>query len=388
MAGLDATGFTGKTVQEIKTEMEVAVRADVSPNVNTSSASVVGAILGILASQLAELWELAEEVYASAFPDSASGSSLVEVASITGTEPSPGTPSTVYAEIVTDADAVTIPAGSVASVAGNPAARFAFTADLVCPTAGTYHAWLEAEDIGPTIANANTLTVIETPIAGWQSVDNDADAELGTDPDDDAALRLRRERELAGQGTSPADALAADLRQVTDVESVTVIENVTDYTDSAGRPPHSVEALVLGGADADIASVIWADKAAGIQTYGAESVAVVDGEGNTQTVHFSRPTQRNVYIDVDVQVDAETFPADGDDLISAAIAAWGDANLKCGDDVYVSRIVALAFEVPGVVNVTEVRLGFAPDPGGTANLTIAVREIARFDTGRIVVAEV
>jgi uncharacterized phage protein gp47/JayE len=389
VAGLTSAGFVRKTHEEVKAEMDADVRADISTTVNTSSAGVIGQLLGIVASQLSELWELAEEVWAAAYPDSASGASLVEVASLTGTVPSAGTRSRVYVTIVTDADDVTLPAlTTVVSVAGSPTVRFRLIAEHTVLFAGGTWLWFESEEIGEIHANAGTLTVIETPIAGWTAAYNGADAELGEVADDDAALRRRRSRELAAQGASPADALAADLRRVTLVTSVTVLENTLDVADGAGRPPHSFEALVLGGADADIAAVIWADKAAGIASVGTTDVTVLDAEGNAQTVSFSRPTEREVYIDVDVEIDASLYPSDGDDQIAQAIADWGDANLQVSTDVYISRVSACAFAVAGVVNVTAVRMGFTVDPAGTSNLSIGAREIARFDTARIVVAEV
>jgi hypothetical protein len=41
--------------------------------------------------------------------------------------------------------------------------------------------------------------------------------------------------------------------------------------------------------------------------------------------------------------------------------------------------------VPGVTDVTALRLGFAASPVGTTNLVVTGRAIARFDTSRVLV---
>ncbi len=387
MAGLTDAGFTRKTLEEILAEIEDSERTNISPTINTSSASVIGQVNGILASKLAELWELAEDVYHSQYPDSAAGEALDGVSAITGTVRQGATKSTATLTLGLDAT-TTVPAGSVASVAGNPEARFVTLADVTSVGAGNYPAEAEAEEAGPVVANAGTITVIETPVAGWNSVTNAEDAIEGQDEDTDSALRIRREEELQAAGTSPVDALRADLLRVEDVTSVTVFENTNDVENEDGMPGHSFEAVVVGGADQDIGDRIWAAKAAGIESHGTTTVTVEDAEGGDHEVQFTRPTVMDVYLEVDVSIDDDLYPVDGDDQIAQALADFGDEQLAVGEDVIVSRLVAAVFQVEGVVDVVAIRLGFSASPVGTANLTIESRELADLDTGRVEVAQV
>src|SRR5688572_20825081 len=129
MAGLTSTGFERKTQEEIKAELEASFRASLGPNINTTSASVFGQIIGILSAHLAGDWELANEVYDSQYPDSANDASLDAVCAITGTVRQAATRSTVTASANLDA-ATTLPAGSVASVDGDPDARFETLEDV------------------------------------------------------------------------------------------------------------------------------------------------------------------------------------------------------------------------------------------------------------------
>lgn len=68
---------------------------------------------------------------------------------------------------------------------------------------------------------------------------------LGSGEESDNVLRTRRVVELGRRGSSTVAAMRADILQVDGVTFCAVYENDTDSTDSAGRPPHSLEAVVL-----------------------------------------------------------------------------------------------------------------------------------------------
>lgn len=68
-------------------------------------------------------------------------------------------------------------------------------------------------------------------------------------------------------------------------------ENRTNETDSEGRPPHSVEAVVDGGSNSDIAEQILATVSAGITTYGSVSVDVPgEDDDMSRSASTGRPT--------------------------------------------------------------------------------------------------
>lgn len=397
MAGLDSTGLTIKTTDEILDEINADMRATISPGLNLSSASVLGQINGIMASKLAELWEVARAVYSAFDPDGATGASLDRLAAITGTVRQAATKSRVTATVNLD-DGFSQAAGTmVAHVDGDPARRFV-NAEAAANASGItddFAVIFEAETAGATECLAAQLTVIAEPITGWNSITNAAAATVGLETDTDSQLRVRRRDELAG-GSHTVDAIRTDLLQDEDlgVLFVRVLENDTDTTDADGVPRKSIEAIVYGPAsptsddDQALAEALWAAKPAGIRAYGTTSKTVTDDQGNEHTVSFTRPTLKNVYLEIDIVIDADEYPADGDDQVAAALVAVGDDNYQPGDDVIAERIKAAAFTVDGVLDVSALRLGFTASPVGTANLTIALREIADLDTGRVVVTSV
>jgi hypothetical protein len=94
MAGVESTGFTKKTLDDIKTAVEGELSSTISPNLNFASDTLLGQIIGIFSDQLRELWDVSESVYNSFNPDAATGQSLANLGGLNGLTYSTGTRST------------------------------------------------------------------------------------------------------------------------------------------------------------------------------------------------------------------------------------------------------------------------------------------------------
>jgi hypothetical protein len=255
-----------------------------------------------------------------------------------------------------------------------------------------------SEETGEIVGAAGNLTSIETPQGGWTSVVNPLDAAQGRDIETDAAFRIRQRASLRSTGNAALDAIISDISKVDGVERVVCFVNNTDATDGDGVPPHAVEVLVSGGADQDILDALLATVAAGIQTHGTESGTATDTEGNVHALEFSRPTAVPIYYVIDIEVDGD-FPSDGDAQVKQAIVDFHDGLevggvvfsyglLDIGDDVIRNDLFAPIKQVSGIPRVDNIKLGTAPAPAGTADLTITSRQIAESDTSRIAVNHV
>ena len=376
MSGLEATGWVPKTVAEIRDEIETDLRAALGDDLDTSAESVVGQIVAIVATREAQRWELVGAVYNARVPAGASGASLEALCELSpGIEREPATKGTVTLSVTLNAG-VTLPAGSVASVAGEPSNRWVTTASATNSggSPATVTAAAKAETAGRYVANASTITTIATPVTGWTAVTNAADADPGSEVETDAQLRVRREQRLQRAGSSPLGALEAEVAEVDGVTQVVAWENATDYVDAAGRPAHSVEVMVLGGDDEDIARAIWAAKAGGIATYGTESaVTFTDDRGVSRSVLFSRPT--------DLITDPATFA--GETAAKEALATAME-DLRAGEVARNALMVAALLDVTGVRDavvwsgVTSSLVEQTRD-----NLTPGERQRVVFDTSRM-----
>ena len=247
---------------------------------------------------------------------------------------------------------------------------------------------VQATETGPISANAGTLSVIDTPVSGWDAVTNLLDATIGTDIETDAEFRVRREQQVARAGAATRDAIRADVLAVEDVITAVVFSNRLDIYDLDGRPPHSVDVVVQGGDNDAIAEALFDSVADGITYVGDISVSVTDSQGFLNTVKFSRPSEVDIYIEIDVVTDAELYPVDGDDQVEAAILAYAN-ELEVGQDVVVHgsdpSVECSLNTVPGIVDIT-IRVGKTVSPTVDDNVDIEPREVAIFDSTRITVA--
>jgi hypothetical protein len=177
---------------------------------------------------------------------------------------------------------------------------------------------------------------------------------------------------------------------------VSVLENFTDVTDVNGLPPHSIEAIVLGGADADIAQVIYETKAAGTRPHGTTFVNITDSSGNPQAIGFSRPTSTNIRMDVAFDWVTGSYP--DNTAAEAAVAALIEAKFTqlqgVGRDVVIVRyegaVNALNTDDEEPDVITDVTVTACVDPGTPtrANQVVGIRNRAVLTTLNVTGTEV
>lgn len=236
----------------------------------------------------------------------------------------------------------------------------------------------------------NTINIIVVPIAGLDEAYNLVAGITGRETETDEQLRVRRRRDLRGVGRATDEAiLARILQEVDNVTAVTVISNRTDVIVS-GRPPHSFECVVVGGDEDEIAEKIWENQPSGIQSHGDITKTVKDSQGTDQTIKFSRPINKYLWLEIDITLyTEEDFPSNGIDLIKQAITEWGEEEYQVGVDVIRQRINIPIYTVPGVEDI-DIEMAVTNDltpPGSYSpnNIAIADDEIALADSTRITV---
>lgn len=270
------------------------------------------------------------------------------------------------------------------TVDGTPATPATGTITYQVPT----EVECEGSVTGPLEAAAFTLTRIVNPISGLTAVSNVEDASIGTNEETDAELLERWESSRAVAGKATVNAIRAALLRLASVTAASVIENVSDSPDGDGRSGHSFESVVDGGVNQTIANEIFGVKAAGIETVGlgsgAESETVVDSEGESHTIEFSRPDEVEIWVTVDNLTTDGDYPLDGDAQIVAAILAYGAAR-SVGDDVIVFPYLSGALaSIPGITDY-DLLVGLSDPPTLSNNIIIAKNARAVFDAARIVV---
>lgn len=402
--GLTTTGFVPKTYEILVEEVRASLRVAFGPSINLTN-GIMAKFVMIVCEQYAEVWESLEAVYSSQDPDQALDAALEALCALSGTIRNGAAPSKVVLTL-TGTPATLVTTGSRAATFST-SKKFATLANATitlvntwaavtayslndrvtksskvyqCTTAGTsgtsgpagntidiadgtaVWAYLGegtgAIDVsaactvtGPITGYSRDITVIDTPVGGWQSVINVLDAAQGANTETNEQLRARRELELAQSGSSTVDALRATLLEVATVTAVTVFMNKEDATDADGIPPHAVECLIRGGIDQNLFNALLANVAAGIKTYGTTTGAAVDSQGTSHVMKFSRPAELGIYLTIGVIYDARYYPTNGDTAIKDSLVAWG-ALQATGKNATYSGISARISTIPGVLEVT------------------------------------
>lgn len=379
--GITDAGFNRKRADTILEEINADMKSVFGENLNVEPESPDGQVNGILAESFANLWELAEYAYNAFNPSGATGATLANLVQLNSINKLEATFSTIADVTLGGTPGAVIPAGSLMSTS-DTASQFATDEEVTLNGVGVGVVNATAVLPGPIAANTATLINIDTPVSGWTLCFNNNSAVEGTNQETDAELRARRERSVAIDAQSIADSISAAVGDVDGVIEHRLIENDTTETDTNGIPARSFQVIVVGGLDADIAQAIYSKKTIGIPSFGTTSVEVTDSQGYPKTIRFTRATEVEIFVEVDLTTNSN-YPFDGDDQIKQAIVDYSNGDLvegrdfSLGDDVIYSRMYTPINSVPGH-EVDALRIGITPSPTGTVNIPIAIDEISKF----------
>ena len=301
---IDATGLQTKTLTEIKNDLNTGLRGIYGSDINLDQNSPDGQLVGILAQMAVDLRELITQVNSQFDPDQAVGRLLDQRVVINNITRAGGTYTTQPVDITVDRT-VTLsgldanfndPAGVGYTVQDNAGTQFILV-DTVTLTAGTHSLNFRAKTIGKVEVTVGTITNPVTIVLGVTAINNSsAPLEIGQDEETDAQLRVRRARSVAISSTGYLNGLLGEVLSLTGVSAARLYENYTETTDGNGIPPKSVWLIVEGGANSDIANLIYKNKSYGCGMLGAVDVDIVTASGAVFTAKFDRPTSQNLYI--------------------------------------------------------------------------------------------
>ena len=249
--------------------------------------------------------------------------------------------------------------------------------------------------VGNFGVSANTVSIAPA-IVGITSTTNRYLFVEGRYQESDIDLRNRHRLSVSTAGAATVEAITADILGVAGVVTAFILENDTLTFSADNIPPKSFLAIVKGGVDQDIGDALWLTKGAGIETAGSTQVTVIDGQGTSQFVNFSRPEPIYIHLNVDYTLYSEQsdqFPTNGVQLMSGVLVEYG-AALGVGEDVVPQRLATQIFNSIGGLGTVNITAGSTVGPNDpTPPLTASILSIGRvaeadFDAIRITINEV
>lgn len=178
-----------------------------------------------------------------------------------------------------------------------------FLIDTTTLTTGTTSLPFRSQNYGLLQPVINTITNQVTKVLGVTSVTNSvAPTTLGESQETDAEFRIRRNRSTSVRGQNNNDAMLGQILELDGVRDANTFINIPDSADyDSDLPDYAVWTIVEGGANSDIADVIYANLT-GLPTYGTVTVDVPAISGQIFTVKFDRVNPVPLYIQFDLKV--------------------------------------------------------------------------------------
>lgn len=214
--------------------------------------------------------------------------------------------------------------------------------DTITITAGTTSLPFRSQNYGNSQPIIGTITNQVTKVLGVTSVINSvAPTTLGVEQETDSQFRLRRNRSTAIRGQNNNDAMSGQILELDGVSDAKMFVNIPTSPDyDSNIPDYAVWVIVEGGANSDIADVIYANST-GLPTYGSVEVDVLSIAGQVFTTKFDRANPVSLYIQFDFQFSGSSTVIN-EDGIKEYIAVNLSYNL--GEDAETSKITTVASE--------------------------------------------
>ena len=210
----------------------------------------------------------------------------------------------------------------------------------------------ETEKFGKIQLPNDVITKLVDNIAGFTNVRNRLQPIYGREAQTDVELRQAYIAKSALRSNTMVDSVVAEiLNTVVGIETVSGFENDTDFVNDRQMPPHSIEFVVEGGEDSEIASAILRKKAGGIQTYGSVVVDVPGKYGDSIPIKFNRPTYIYVWLKIVLHCKRSSLPDNYKKMVSSLIVEK-NKKISTGKNLLIQTLIESLYEaIPGLTYV-------------------------------------
>ena len=206
---------------------------------------------------------------------------------------------------------------------------------------GTTTLEFRAKNKGVIIPTIGTITNQVTIVEGITGVINSVGAtSIGYEQESDSDFRIRRSRSTSVRGQNNEDTMLSQILELEGVVAAKVHINRTNSTDSTSTPAHTIWVIVEGGANYDIAEIIYSNLG-GTGTKGSVSVNLTSASLEPVTINFDRATVVPLYIEFDIQPIT-----DAGEISQTAIKDYIASNLsyEIGEDAETSKVTDVCAE--------------------------------------------
>lgn len=335
---LDQNGLTLDSYTTILQFIQDAMNAIYAPDgdlINFGSETPDGQFTNILAQMSSDVRQLALNIYNSFDPDTVSGTVQDSRYALNFLTRKAGA-FTIQNINITCNQTVTLQGldgnyndiNAASYTVSDDAGNLWYLIDTTTITAGTHSLPFRSQDMALVQPTIGTITNQVTKVLGVTSVNNSvAPTSLGEEQENDDQFRIRRNQSTSVKGQGNYDAMLGQLLQVDGVNEAKIFVNNTNNANTTvtgdinnGVPPFNIWVIVDGGANSDIAQIIYYNSA-GLATYGYSNseidyteVNVTTISGQPYNIKFNRVNPVPLYIRFDLKI-ADSGISINEDLI-------------------------------------------------------------------------
>ena len=329
---ITSSGISIPSYAALLSSLQASFQAIYGSSIYVAPDSQDGQLLALVANAINDSNQAAVLLYNAFSPSYAQGTQLSSEVKINGLARLVPSYSTCNVTI-TGVFGTVIDNGVVQDTNGN---LWNLPAVVTIPNTGTIIVQATAQQSGAINSAIGTLTIINTPTYGWQTVTNAGASVPGQPVETDAALRVRQALSVSIPSSSILAGIVGAIANLPGVIQVAAYENSTNSTNSIGLPAHSISLVVYGGNPVSIAQAIANQKTPGTATYGTTSENITDpATGIINTINFYTPTSITMSLLVNAKGLTGYTTAIGTTMV-AALAAYVAAQV-IGSSLYISK---------------------------------------------------
>lgn len=333
-ATIDANGISAPDYDDTNQQLRIGYWSIFGSDADLDPDSQDGQLLAIFARAIYDLNQLAIAIYNSRSPATAQGNGLASIVKINGlTKLLPSNSQCIVTIVGQTGSPIN---GGMIGDNQNLSTTWALPDVITIPDSGSIDVTATCTTAGATPAAPGTLTVIKTPMLGWQSVTNENAASPGNPVEGDAALRRRQSVSTANPSQTVLDGIKGSLAELTGVGRLEIYENDDDVVDANGIPAHAIAVVISGGDAFAIAQTIALKKTPGTGTAGTTTEVVIDPKGIPNTIRFYPLSTVPLTLHVTIKV-LSGFVSTTGDAILASLADFIN-GLDIGEKSYLNRL--------------------------------------------------
>ena len=333
MLRISENGIQIDDLYTIQNRLVSAFKSIYGDDVNLDSDTPDGQLLGLFSQELANVHQAVSFIVQMLDPYQATGQWLEQRAMYAGITRITASYSYIDDVIITGTPKTTVPINSI--YIDKNKNKWVTTEAITLNDLGSARTKFRSLELGNYIINSLEEFTPSTIIVGIERVTANSNSYGGVDEETDEQLLNRFMLSHSINNFDDRQGLQSALLNIIGVSKCIVYENFTNNTDEKGVPPHSLNAVILGGSDEKIAEVITKNKIGGCGLFGQIETTYPHG-GLLRKVYFDRPKK----INVNVSMIIGRYKSFNDINTEQIKKILKNLNFNIGENVYASRIIS------------------------------------------------